>query len=141
MLTLTGEKITVSAGLEGQDDHFETLMSLWEDLQLCSLDAAAQPQCDFLSFAQSAFFLGIVTLNPLGQVAPLDLKPTLVDTSKLRDRMTPSEEQGTLLTSPKVVETPSAQRARSWIANTRGPDPDTASTENLLGEYNFNVRA
>ncbi|KAJ7135969.1 hypothetical protein C8R44DRAFT_869661 [Mycena epipterygia] len=147
MPTLTGEKITVSTGLDGLDDYFETLMYLWEDMQLCSLDAAAQPQCDLLSFAQSAFFLGIVTLNTPGQVAPLDLNQ--VD-SKLRDGMTPTEEQGYLRTSPKVVETPSAQRARSWIANTRppaaampaGPDPETDATDHilddLLGEYNLN---
>ncbi|KAJ6571687.1 hypothetical protein B0H19DRAFT_1130709 [Mycena capillaripes] len=63
MPRLIGENITISDGLQGQDDHFETLMRLWEDLQLSSFDGASQPDCDFLSFAQTAFFFGIITVN------------------------------------------------------------------------------
>ncbi|KAJ7627522.1 hypothetical protein DFH06DRAFT_1227378 [Mycena polygramma] len=55
--------IAVSDGLQGQDSHFETLMALWEDLQLSSFDLASQPDCDFLSFAQTAFFFGVITVD------------------------------------------------------------------------------
>ncbi|KAJ7096688.1 hypothetical protein B0H15DRAFT_826047 [Mycena belliarum] len=63
MPDLAGGNITVSDGLKGFDYHFETLVSLWETLQLCALDSAAQPECDLLSFSQSAFLLGVITRN------------------------------------------------------------------------------
>ncbi|KAJ7755333.1 hypothetical protein DFH07DRAFT_821857 [Mycena maculata] len=64
MPALAGKHITISDGLQGQDEHIETLLSLWENLQLCSLEAAAQPECDLFSFAQSVFYLGVISLSP-----------------------------------------------------------------------------
>ncbi|KAJ7695355.1 hypothetical protein B0H17DRAFT_1055683, partial [Mycena rosella] len=59
---LVGDNILVSDGLEGQDDHFEKISALWEELQLCAVDIAANPECDVLSFSQSAFYLGVITV-------------------------------------------------------------------------------
>ncbi|KAK7046629.1 spermidine n1-acetyltransferase [Favolaschia claudopus] len=64
MVWLKGEKVSISEGLEGQDDHFETLLKMFEDLGLATLDIASQPECDLLSFAQTAFFFGVITLDP-----------------------------------------------------------------------------
>ncbi|KAF8189807.1 hypothetical protein K438DRAFT_1971326 [Mycena galopus ATCC 62051] len=63
MLPLTGDKICISVGLEGQDDNWEKLAALYEDLGLCSLDLASQPEGDLLSFAQTAFLFGVITVR------------------------------------------------------------------------------
>ncbi|KAJ7039755.1 hypothetical protein C8F04DRAFT_1084706 [Mycena alexandri] len=68
MPLLVGEHILISDGLEGQDDNFETVMTLWEDLQLSSFEVAAQqPSMDFISFAQTAFFFGVITRAPASE--------------------------------------------------------------------------
>ncbi|KAJ7151186.1 hypothetical protein C8R46DRAFT_1123501 [Mycena filopes] len=70
MPLLAGSKILISDGLEGHDDNFETLIALWEDLQLSSFEVAAQqPSLDVISFAQTAFFFGVITLDPSKQPA------------------------------------------------------------------------
>ncbi|KAF7349311.1 hypothetical protein MSAN_01720600 [Mycena sanguinolenta] len=63
MPLLKGEHICVSDGLKGQDDHFEKLSALFEDLALASVDVASQLDCDLLSFAQTAFLFGVITLE------------------------------------------------------------------------------
>ncbi|KAJ6484369.1 hypothetical protein C8R47DRAFT_553241 [Mycena vitilis] len=63
MSVLESGDIAISHGMQGQDAHFETLMALWEDLQLSSFDLASQPDCDLLSFAQTSFFFGVITVN------------------------------------------------------------------------------
>ncbi|KAJ7695390.1 hypothetical protein B0H17DRAFT_1329599 [Mycena rosella] len=87
MPALTGDNIVVSDGLEGQDDHFEKISALWEELQLCAVDIAANPECDVLSFSQSAFYLGVITviLNvekngvPLPTANPPRVEPFMFD--------------------------------------------------------------
>ncbi|KAJ6631067.1 hypothetical protein B0H10DRAFT_1980686 [Mycena sp. CBHHK59/15] len=38
-------------------------MSLWAELQPCSYDAASQPNIDLISYANAAFFFGVVTVK------------------------------------------------------------------------------
>ncbi|KAJ7637173.1 hypothetical protein FB45DRAFT_457733 [Roridomyces roridus] len=61
MPPLVGKNISILRGLDGQDNHIESLMALWEQLQLSAVEVAAQPECDLISFAQTAFFFGIIT--------------------------------------------------------------------------------
>ncbi|KAJ7432899.1 hypothetical protein B0H11DRAFT_2123567 [Mycena galericulata] len=125
MPNLSGEHISISDGLNGQDDHIETLLSLWEQLQLCSLEVAAQPECDLFSFAQFAFFLGVITvensstkLTPTHvEVPPIDAPPTVTpfprrDSEDVARRLSSAEEQldGIMgqnrITSPSVLPGP-----------------------------------
>lgn len=61
MAPLKGEHIWISEGLQDQDAHFETLSGLFEELGVSSFDIASQPECDLLSFAQTAFYFGVIT--------------------------------------------------------------------------------
>ncbi|KAJ7336256.1 hypothetical protein DFH08DRAFT_706232 [Mycena albidolilacea] len=61
MTPLKGEHIWISEGLQDQDAHFETLSGLFEELGVSSFDIASQPECDLLSFAQTAFYFGVIT--------------------------------------------------------------------------------
>ncbi|KAJ7207189.1 hypothetical protein GGX14DRAFT_456513 [Mycena pura] len=61
MASLVGEKVTILEGLQDQDDNFEALTTLWADLQLCAVEPASEPECDLLSFAQTAFFFGVIS--------------------------------------------------------------------------------
>ncbi|KAF7350402.1 Spermidine n1-acetyltransferase [Mycena venus] len=63
MPSFKGDNISIAHGLEGQDDHFEALLTLFEDLGLASFDIASQPETDLLSFAQTSFFFGVITMN------------------------------------------------------------------------------
>lgn len=61
MAPLKGEHIWISEGLQDQDAHFETLSGLFEELGVSSFDIASQPECDLLSFAETAFYFGVIT--------------------------------------------------------------------------------
>ncbi|KAJ7637176.1 hypothetical protein FB45DRAFT_829529 [Roridomyces roridus] len=84
MTVLVGPRVSIHQGLDGQDDNIEALMSLWEQLQLCALELAAQPECDLITFALTGFFLGVITAKIDTNVKPTELEG-------------PSEVQGTIL--------------------------------------------
>ncbi|KAF7289874.1 Spermidine n1-acetyltransferase [Mycena indigotica] len=58
--SLSSKFITISVGLEGQDDNFDRIQRFWENLQISAYEPAAEPECDIFSFAQTAVFFGIV---------------------------------------------------------------------------------
>jgi hypothetical protein len=97
MPTLTGEKIAISDGLQGQDDNIDAIMSMWEDLQLSSLDLASQPECDLFSFAQTSFLFGVITVNRNNESDPKLLIPLSDDEADSTFRFTAnSPERNTL---------------------------------------------
>lgn len=101
MPRLVGKHIIISDGLEGQDDNFESLMTLWEDLQLSSFEVAAQqPSMDVISFAHAAFFFGVIT-----RVAPT------ADESK---EAVPEPELPSALNPPEAWF-PKSTTAQNWL--------------------------
>ncbi|KAJ7487797.1 hypothetical protein FB451DRAFT_1390784 [Mycena latifolia] len=130
MPTLIGKHITISDGLQGQDDHFETLMSLWEELQLCSLDSAVHPECDLLSFSQSAFLLGVITLNkdpdPF-KVAPLNLDSSVWTPVTPYDYKLDSVDDA-ILEELVGVKNPPANPAWNLVPSPRGGNLNTSQS-------------
>ncbi|KAJ7770464.1 hypothetical protein B0H16DRAFT_1306923 [Mycena metata] len=101
MPPLVGKHILISDGLEGQDDNFESLMTLWEDLQLSSFEVAAQqPSMDVISFAHAAFFFGVIT-----RVAP---------TSDESKEAVPEPELPSALNPPEAWF-PKSTTVQSWL--------------------------
>jgi hypothetical protein len=52
--------LQVHSGLEGFDEDLDTLISIYEELQLCSGDIA-NPELDLLTFASGAHYFGVLT--------------------------------------------------------------------------------
>ncbi|KAL0958146.1 hypothetical protein HGRIS_000313 [Hohenbuehelia grisea] len=63
------EKVILQEGLIGMDGHIEKLTTLWEELQLCSVDVA-HPSLDLLTFAETCFYLGVISLKPDPRAPP-----------------------------------------------------------------------
>ncbi|KAF7300603.1 hypothetical protein HMN09_00945500 [Mycena chlorophos] len=60
-LRLIGDKVLISVGLEGQDNNFDTLSRLWEQLQASAYEPASQPEADVVSFAQGCVLFGVIS--------------------------------------------------------------------------------
>ncbi|KAF7300598.1 hypothetical protein HMN09_00945000 [Mycena chlorophos] len=58
--TLKGPKVVLSPGLDGQDEHIETLLKLWEQLQFAAYEPASQPDADLVSFAQTSVYFAVI---------------------------------------------------------------------------------
>ena len=52
--------VKISRGLEGQDDNLDALSTLFEQLQLLTVDAS-NPELDLITFAHSAYYFGVIT--------------------------------------------------------------------------------
>ncbi|KAJ7048495.1 hypothetical protein C8F01DRAFT_92765 [Mycena amicta] len=99
MRCLKGENVLVSVGLNGQglngqDDNFDKLSLLWEQLQLSAYEPASQPEADLVSFAQSAPFFGLIAVRPatskLTPSEPVAKKTVLDEHSLPEPHPTPS---------------------------------------------------
>ncbi|KAL1718197.1 hypothetical protein EV715DRAFT_291474 [Schizophyllum commune] len=60
---MTSTAITFSKGLDGQDDHLDDLLSLWEQAQVSCMELASSPQTDLISFAQDAAYFSVVDIK------------------------------------------------------------------------------
>ncbi|KAI5888676.1 uncharacterized protein SCHCODRAFT_02513146 [Schizophyllum commune H4-8] len=60
---MTSTAITFSEGLDGQDDHLDDLLSLWEQAQVSCMEPASSPQTDLISFAQDAAYFSVVDIK------------------------------------------------------------------------------
>ncbi|KAL0576075.1 hypothetical protein V5O48_005903 [Marasmius crinis-equi] len=54
--------VVLKRGLEGQDDNLDGLTSLYEELQVASVEAAQEQ--DFLLFAEKAFYFAVIHKEP-----------------------------------------------------------------------------
>ncbi|KAJ7599202.1 hypothetical protein C8J56DRAFT_815578 [Mycena floridula] len=63
-----GENVFLTAGLDGQDDHIDPLLSLFESLQIVTVDAA-DPFEDIFSFSQRALFFAVISKKDPVQAA------------------------------------------------------------------------
>jgi hypothetical protein len=54
------DDIVLWQGLEGHDFNIDLLMTLWEDIQASSAEAAQAPAPDLFSFAQNAFYFAVI---------------------------------------------------------------------------------
>lgn len=52
----------LSSGLLGQDDNFDKLSALWEQLQMCTIETA-DPALDLMTFAGNAHYFGVIMLK------------------------------------------------------------------------------
>ena len=55
----------VHHGLEGLDDEIDKLLSLYEELQLVSVEAGAEVEKDFFTFALTATYFGVITARKI----------------------------------------------------------------------------
>jgi hypothetical protein len=55
----------VHHGLEGLDDEIDKLLPLYEELQLVSVDAGAEIEKDFFTFALTATYFGVITARKI----------------------------------------------------------------------------
>lgn len=62
-------KVTLSNGLEGFDESLQLLIPYFEQLQLVSVEAA-NPALDLLTFAYSAHYFGVITLEVAASSGP-----------------------------------------------------------------------
>lgn len=53
----------LSPGLLGQDDNFDKLSALWEQLQMCTIETA-DPALDLMTFAGNAYYFAIIMVEP-----------------------------------------------------------------------------
>lgn len=62
----------ISNGLEGHDDNLDVLSTLFEQLQLATLEAA-DPHTDLITFATSSsvYYFGVITEHYIPVPAPL----------------------------------------------------------------------
>ncbi|KAG7097594.1 hypothetical protein E1B28_004930 [Marasmius oreades] len=64
-------RVFLRRGLEGQDENLDGLISLYEDLQLSSVEAARED--DFLAFVENAFYFAVIHKLPVASYAdPVD---------------------------------------------------------------------
>lgn len=71
---LPRETVYLSRGLEGQDDNIDTLMRLWEELQLGSVDAGKAADVDLIAFAHECFYFGVISCKlELSPAVPKDV--------------------------------------------------------------------
>ncbi|KDQ22395.1 hypothetical protein PLEOSDRAFT_1109506 [Pleurotus ostreatus PC15] len=65
--TLEWPKMCLSPGLLGQDDNFDKLSALWEQLQMCTIETA-DPALDLMTFAENAYYFAIIMLESKTEV-------------------------------------------------------------------------
>ncbi|KAK1226857.1 hypothetical protein PQX77_010161 [Marasmius sp. AFHP31] len=59
--------VALQPGLEGQDDNIDTLISLYEEMQLASVEAT---YADFFQFVEKAFYFAVIREPQANPVAP-----------------------------------------------------------------------
>jgi hypothetical protein len=59
-MILEAQEIVLSPGLADQDQHIDTLLTLWEDLQRSALDSSQAPMPNLFSFVESALFFAVI---------------------------------------------------------------------------------
>ncbi|KAJ8087266.1 hypothetical protein PM082_006096 [Marasmius tenuissimus] len=64
--------VALQPGLEGQDDHIDTLISLYEEMQLASVEAT---YADFFQFVEKAFYFAAIREPQATPIAPSPLSP------------------------------------------------------------------
>ena len=84
---VTTRHLQVHPGLEGFDEDLDALTALYQELQQCSADVA-HPKLDFLTFACSAHWLGVLT-----ELEVFTPTPVVEDKEKKEDSLTKQEKE------------------------------------------------
>ncbi|KAF4581283.1 hypothetical protein EYR40_002869 [Pleurotus pulmonarius] len=131
--TLEWPNMYLSSGLLGQDDNFDKLSALWEQLQMCTIETA-DPALDLMTFAGNAYYFGVIMVK-----SKMEEKKDGPRYTNSRSMQIPSAPSTSFASPPEFVHSP-GQPLADFNANW-GPPPPYWGTSPTYGTTQWSLRS